>query len=86
MITGRHDALADQAPGPSTVSADLSGQLASPAPSASNEIRTLVDHLDDAAAAEVLAYACWVLGEGRLVPPATRMARWRDLATERLRD
>jgi len=54
---------------------------------AKDDLRTLVEQLDEADAAEVLAYARWLLAERQTVTLADLPAMWRRAAAdERPRD
>ena len=49
-------------------------------------LHALVDLLNDEDAAEVLAYARWLLPEGQCLTPEARLAALQDLLDERPRD
>ncbi len=51
-----------------------------------DELHALVDQLDEDDAAEVLAYARWLLSEGQCLTPEARLAVLRELLDERPRD
>ncbi len=53
---------------------------------AKDDLRALIDQLDDDDAAEVLAYTRWLLTEGRLVTPEARLAALRALLDDVPRD
>ncbi len=53
---------------------------------AKDDLRALVEQLDEAEAAEVLAYTRWLLSEGQCLTPEARQAVLRELLDERPRD
>lgn len=53
---------------------------------AKDDLHALIDQLDEEDAAEVLAYARWLLSEQEAADLDARAAGWRELRDERPRD